>query len=1049
MKKILCLALMLMLTLPMLAQQQISGIVKDTQGEPIPGATVLVKGSQTGTATDLDGCFTLTIPSAQIQGAVLEFSCLSFKTQSVPLDGKTQFNIILEEDSTLLEEVVYVGYGSMRRSDLTGSLTSVKIDEEKADVVTSLDQMLQGTASGVDIINNSAAPGAGVSIRIRGVTSLNASSEPLYVVDGMVMTDAVSGSVSSDMDEETNGLLGINPQDIASIEILKDASATAIYGADGANGVVLITTRQAGKGRMSIRFTAGMDIVTAYKRMDMMSFDEYIDYLQDRTDTYAQNMLLKAYENPADRSTLKVFPMDWQDYTLRNVVNQRYHFSISGNADNLKYNFSLGYKQGKGIVQATGLDQYTGMLNMEKKLGNIVTLGAKLNFSYVSSESQQGAGLDAIQPSTSMMTSILTFRPFSTASLNGDDDLDIEDTEDFSGPDRWLKYARSTNKEIRTTPVFYVNLDLPKGFSFSSKIGGDLRSSERTQWKGREVSRATGATGGISDVLKYRWNWDNTLNYNLKHNKHYLNAMAGFTIGQDKVETHNPKATNILEEENQIDGMNAAYNAFFAYNEVQNSRASVFTRAVYNFADRYILTATYRLDGSSKFQGKNRFAGFPSAAVSWYMSREPWFVVPVISMLKWRFGWGQVGNSAVTAYQTMDIYSSNKYGNHFNESEYSTGIYQSNFSNAGLKWETTEQFNVGLDYEMFKGRLTFTADAYYKTTKDLLQSRKVPYLSGYSTMWVNQGTINNKGLEFTVEAVPVATKDFEWMIGGNLSLNRNTIVDLGFSMETNPLYLEEGVESQVRYYLGNNVAQSTYLRNPANIFAEGMPIGLFYGYKTDGIIQEGETGVPLEKGGEPRQPGQIRYVDMNGNGYIDQYDRTVIGDNNPKFTYGFRTSFKYKGFNLSLDFDGVYGKDILYANLAQITDTGWSYCTNTLRKARYDAWSPENPAGYYPALNGGITQAERAFVSDRLIQDASYLRLSNLNFSYTYDFPKTSKVFKRIQAGFNAGNLLVITKYPGWSPSVNSFGQSMTRIGVDVGSYPLARTFSIDVKLSF
>lgn len=1048
MKKILCLALMLLLTLPLLAQQSISGTVKDSQGEPIPGAAVLVKGTQRGTATDIDGRFTLTIPASLLQGAVLDFSCFSFKSQSIPLGKKTQFDIVLEEDATLLEEVVYVGYGSMRRSDLTGALTSVKIDEDKADVISSLDQMLHGAASGVDIINNSAAPGAGVSMRIRGVTSLNASSEPLYVVDGMVMTDAVSGSVSGDMDEETNGLLGLNPQDIAKIEILKDASATAIYGADGANGVVLITTRQAGKGRMSIRFTAGLDVMTPYKRMDMMSFDEYVGYLQDRTDTYAQSMLARMYDTPASRSGLKVHPVDWQDYSFRNVVNQRYHFSINGNADNLKYNFSLGYKQGKGIVRETGLDQYTGMLNLEKKLGKRVTLGAKVNFAYVASESQQGAGLDAIQPSTSMMTSILTFRPFSTSNLNGDDDH-IEDTEDFSGPDRWLKYARSTNKEIRTTPVVYLNVDIPKGFTFSSRIGGDLRSSERTQWKGREVSRATGAVGGISDALKYRWNWDNTLTYNFNKNKHYVNAMVGFTIGQDKVETHNPKATNILDETNQIDGMNAAYNATFIYNEVQNSRASFFTRVVYSFADRYILTATYRLDGSSKFQGKNRFSGFPSAAFSWYMSREPWFVVPVISMLKLRFGWGQVGNSAVSAYQTMDVYSSNKYGNHFNDSGYSTGIYQSNFSNAGLKWETTEQFNVGLDYEMFKGRLTFTADAYYKTTRDLLQSRKVPYLSGYSTMWVNQGTINNKGLEFTLEGVPIVTKDFEWMIGGNLSLNRNTIVDLGFSMDTNPLYLEKGVAQQKRYYLGNNVAQSTYLRNPANIFVEGMPIGLFYGYKTDGIIQEGETGVPLEKGGEPRQPGQIRYVDMNGNGYIDEYDRTIIGDNNPKFIYGFHTSFKYKGFSLSLDFDGVYGKDVLYANLAQITDTGWSYCTNTLREARYNAWSSQNPGGTYPALNGGITQAERAFVSDLLIKDASYLRLSSLNFSYTFDFPKTSKVLKRIQAGFTAGNLLVITKYPGWSPIVNSFGQSMTRIGVDVGSYPLARSFSLDVKLSF
>ena len=318
-----------------------------------------------------------------------------------------------------------------------------------------------------------------------------------------------------------------------------------------------------------------------------------------------------------------------------------------------------------------------------------------------------------------------------------------------------------------------------------------------------------------------------------------------------------------------------------------------------------------------------------------------------------------------------------------------------------------------------------------------------------TSQWVNQGSINNRGLEFSLEAVPIATKDIEWIIGGNLSLNRNKIVDLGFSMDTDTIYLEENVPSELRYYLGNNVAQSTYLRNPANVFIEGYPIGLFYGYKTDGIVQEGETGVPLEKNGEPRQPGQVRYVDMNGNGYIDEYDRTVIGDNNPDFTYGFKTSFKYKGFSLSLDFDGVYGKQVLYANLAQITDTGWMYCTNTLSSAYRDAWSTSNTGGAYPALNGGITQGERAFVSDRLIQDASYLRLSSANLSYTWTFNKASKLFRRIQLGVSGLNLLMLTDYPGWSPVVSSFGSSMTRIGVDVGSYPLARSYSMDVKFSF
>lgn len=1031
------------------AQNTIKGSVLDSEGNPIIGATVYVQNTKQGTVTDVDGKYSLVFAGSS-DGTVIEVSCMGYKKQTVTVKGSRVLNLVLEEDSTMLEELVYVGYGSMRRSDLTGSLSSVKIDEDKADMSTSLDQLLQGSVSGVNIVNNSAAPGAGLSIRVRGVTSLNGSSEPLYVVDGIVMSDAVSGSVSGDMSEDSNGLLGINPQDVASIEILKDASATAIYGADGANGVVLITTKQASRDRMAIRFSAGLDWSTPYKYMDLLSFDEYVGMLESRTDTHAANTLRQIYEGEGEERTLKVNPVDWQKYSMRNVLSQRYYFSISGSPDKMRYTFSFGYKNQEGIVKSTGLEQYTSNFNLEKKFGSILTLGAKMNLAYVYSTSQQGAGLDAVQASSSMMTSILTYRPFSSTSIDENlDDSEDDDAGIYSGPDRWLKYAKATNAQMRLTPTLFATFNIIKGLSYTSKIGGDYRASERTQWKGREVSRSKGAVAGVSDDIKYRWTWDNMVNYNNTFGSHYVNAMAGFSLGQDKSETHNSQATNVLQEDLQVGNINSAYNASFKYSQIRNSRVSTFVRGVYSFADRYVLTATYRLDGSSKFLGKNRFSGFPSAALSWYVSKEPWFVVPAISTLKLRLGWGRVGKSSVSAYQTMDVYNSDRYGNHFNESDYVSGIYQGNLSNPDLKWETTEQLNLGLDYGMFKGRLTLSADIYTKTTYDLLQSRKVPYMSGYSTMWVNQGTINNRGVEISLEAVPIASKNFEWIISGNFSINRNTIADLGFSMDKSPVYLEEGVESQLRYYVGSNVASSTYLRNPANIFIEGMPVGLFYGYKTDGIVQENETGVPLEKGGTPRTPGQVRYVDMNGNGYIDEYDRTVIGDNNPDFTYGFQTSFKFYGFNLSLNFDGVWGKDILYANLAQITDAQYSYCTNVLKEAYYDAWSPANPTGRYPILNGGLSNGERAFVSDRMIQDASYLRLSSASLTYTYRLPKKSKVLKSIQVGVTGSNLFVITDYPGWSPIVNSFGQSMTRIGVDIGSYPMARSYSFDIKLSF
>lgn len=1030
----------------------ITGTIKDTKGQPVIGSYVTLEGKNNVAAVaDMDGKYKISIPEGSGSKLVLKAQCISYKSQTAEVNKNSIIDFILQEDNELLDEVVVVGYGSMRKSDLTGSISSVRINEDKAASSNSLDELLTGAAAGVQVLNNSASPDAGVSIRIRGTTSLNGSSEPLYVVDGVIMTDDVSGDFTSETSEESNGLMGLNPQDIASIEILKDASATAIYGADGANGVVLITTKQASKERPVIQFNAGLDYNTPFKKIDILSFDEYVDFLSQRTDDNAVRALKRMYEKPSTREGIKVRPVDWQDYTMQNVLNQRYFFSISGKPGTLRYSMSLGYNQKQGIVRSTGVDQYTAKLNVDKSFTKKFTVGTKVNFAFVDAKSQQGANSDAVQASSSMMKAILSYRPYVSKSASADDDVDDEESDDIesmSGPNRWLTNAKSTRKEYRITPSVYFDWKIIPELSFKTTFGGDFRSSERTQWKGRKVSRS-GSVAGVSDTEKYRWSWDNLLNFNKKIKKHSISGTLGFTVGSDKSSQYNSTATNVIQEDLQIDNINSAYKAQFLYSEVQNSRVSFFARALYNYADRYVLTLTYRLDGSSKFRKENRFANFPSAALAWRINEEPWFKVAPISALKLRLGWGMVGNSSVSPYQTYNLYSSSATGDHTNDAGYSRGIYQGNFSNTDLKWETTQQWNVGLDMSFLKGRIAFTFDAYDKTTYDLLQTRMVPLSSGYSTMWVNQGTIRNRGLEFTLDVVPVKTRNFEWTIDGNISLNRNVILDLGNDMDKTLIYLEKDVPSYRRYYLGASVASSTYLKNPANIFMEGMPIGLFYGYKTDGIVQEGETGIPIEQGGTPQQPGQIKYVDMNGNGYLDEYDRTVIGDYNPKFTYGFNTTFSFYGFTVSLNFDGVYGKNILNANIAQLTDPNWQSCTNILKDAYYKAWTPENPNTKYVAINGGWTSNEKAFITDRFIEDASYLRLSRAAVSYRFKIPKTFKVVKGINLGVAAGNVFMITNYSGWSPMVNSFGRSMTKIGIDLGSYPMARTWSFDVKLTF
>lgn len=1037
---------------------QIKGTVKDSKGEPVIGAAVCITSDRTkGSITDVKGEYTISVPSSALSNGELEASCLSYKTVVEKIAKRSRIDFVLEDDSETLEEVVVVGYGAMRRSDLTGSVTSVKIDENEAGHSASVDQLLQGAAAGVEVINDSSAPGAGVSINIRGTSSLNGSSEPLYVVDGVIMSDAVSGAVSSDMDEGSNGLMGINPSDIASIEILKDASATAIYGADGANGVVLITTKQSNRERPRIVFNVGLDYTSKMNSIDMLSFDEYVNFLYDRDDSNANRFLSKIYEEPGTRSGLKVTPVNWQDYAMRDVLNQRYFFSVAGSPKTIRYSLSLGANLQDGIVKCTGVDQYTIRLNVDKTFSPKFVVGTKTNFAYIEAESQQGANSDAVQASASMMKSLLSYRPFITVVDIPEEDemIEDEDTENYSGPDKWFKYAKAYRHEYRITPSMYAKYQIAPWISFKSQIGGDYRSSERTSWRGRKVTR-TYAIGGESNDIKYRWSWDNTFDFKFKFNSHSLTGTAGMTIGQDGYMTYNNSGKNILQENLMIGNLGSAYVATSTYSETTNSRASFFVRGIYNYSDRYVVTATYRLDGSSRFRAGNRFSGFPSLAAAWRINQEPWFTADFISTAKLRLGWGMVGNSSVSPYQTFNLYSTTRGGNPINDSGYSTGIYQGNFSNEDLKWETTKQWNVGLDLALFRGRIALTVDAYDKKTTDLLQSRNVPRSSGYSTRWVNQGTIRNRGLEFSLETLVAKGRNFEWTLAGNISLNRNCLESLGFAVDPKSIYLEPGVKSDIRYYLGSNIAGSVYLKNPGNIFAEGMPIGLFYGYRTEGIVQNDEEGCPVDGNTDsagnlkPQKPGQIKYVDMDGDGVITIDDRTVIGDLNPKFNYGFRTSFNLFRFTLTANFSGVYGKQLLNANIAQLTDPTWQSCTNILRDAYYGAWTPINNSNKNVAIQDGwASSTEKGFVTDRYIEDASYLRLSLLSLSYDFNIPKNSKIIKGLSLGAACSNVFVLTDYSGWSPMVNSFGKSMTKKGIDLGSYPMARSFSFDLKMRF
>lgn len=1030
----------------------VTGTVKDEKGVPVIGAVVMLEGnSSVGTVTDTDGRYSLSVPDTGNHS--LKADCIGFKSVSAPVGKSSVVDFTLSEDAQLLEEVVVVGYGSMRRSDLTGSVASVKIDEDDAARNTSIDQMLQGRASGVQVLSNNASPDAGVSIRIRGLNTFEGGSEPLYVVDGIMIngsssseTQMSAGGTENSSNEEVNGLMGINTQDIASIEILKDASATAIYGSQGANGVVLITTKSAGKEKPVVRFTAGMDVAKVNNSIPMLSFDEYCDYLEARG-----RSISSFFENPLERTGLKVTPMNWQDFTLRTALSQRYYLSVSGRPKTISYMFSLGYNNKQGIVKNSDVQQLTVRLNFEKSIGRKLKIGTKTGFGYVKSNLTSGANAKVSGSAASLMRSMLVYRPYSTLVDEEDDDaLDPEEEEVASGPDRWLRLFKNTRDEVRVTPSIYLQWQIVPWLSFKSTFGGDYRSTEVSKYKPNRISRQVGTFASISQFDQWRWNWDNMLMVNKKfNNRHTLSGTLGFSLSQSSKYTNLSEAWRIEQDRAGLEVINGGVAPYTntTYNVDEFSLASFLARAIYNYRDRYVLTATYRLDGSSRFREGNKWSSFPSFAFAWRINQEPWFKVGWISMMKLRAGWGMVGNQAIPSYRTLVNFGSGLVPDHSegNESMTQVAIYNSNLANKDLKWETTQQMNVGLDVGFWSGRLTLTADFYNKDTRDLLQQKNISRASGFSTMYVNQGNVLNRGFELSVDAVPLKIGDFEWSLGGNFSLNRNRITFIGNGVERGDIYLAPGDKRTCNYFWGDTVRSSVSSLAVLNIFIEGQPMGQFYGFKTLGIVQEGEDWPGIGSTGGRAKPGDVKYLDINGNGYIDDDDRTIIGDPNPDFTYGFNTSFSWKGLSLSASFNGSFGNEIYNANNYSEFNTSKSGNRpyNVRREAFFGAWSPTNTETVYPRL-----EYNDEYISDRYVEDGSFLRLSSLSLSYRIPLKK-KKILKGLDLGVSAGNLFVWTKYSEWDPEVNSFGSNIKRMGVDMGSYPSARSVSADIKFTF
>jgi len=1028
----------------------VKGTVVDSRGEAIIGAVVMEDGTSNGVTTDINGKYSITLNATA--KTKLVYSSIGFLSFTAELEGRTSIDVILQDDMEQLEEVVVVGYGAIRKSDITGSVTSVKIDETIASQNASLDQLLQGHAAGVQVLSNSAAPDASVSVKIRGASSFNSNSQPLYVVDGVIINTDGSATVGSHegstagIDEDTNGLIGINPQDIASMEVLKDASATAIYGSQGANGVILITTKNAQKDKPSITFTAGISLSNIYKKFELMDSEDYKQFL-DMKGVAHTSELYSIYTKGVENGTYS--PIDWQDYSTRLSVTQRYFFTIDGRPKGTNYRFSMSYFDNDGVIKGTGYENFTFRLNLDKTIGKF-NFGTKTAFSYLHSEMTQGAGSTISQsPESSMVLSMLLTRPLIYNKSYDEEGFEI-DTDDNppSGPDKWLTEYQSERKEIRVTPSIFLNYKILPWLSFKSTFGADYRTNERLKFKSSRINtQATGSTGAVTHQERFGWNWDNLLTFNTKIKKHSINATLGQSASQTISKSEGVEGTNVAQWKAMAASLNTAPYNWYTYGESSSQLLSFFGRIVYNYGNRYILTGTYRFDGSSKFIGDNKWAQFPSLAFAWRAHKEKWFKVPCISNLKFRLGWGKVGNQGIPTYQTSYRYSSNTTATHDNDSHKQTTISSYNFPSRDLRWETTTQYNAGLDIAFFNGRLSLETDVYYKYTDDLLQVKTLPASSGVLDPWVNMGAISNKGFEITLSAVPISTKTVEWTIGGNFSLNRNRIESIDpTGSSTAKMYLYQGQPIQdVEYFTGDLLSQDSICHDYINIFVAGQPMGLFYAMPTNGIVQEGQMGVPFADG-KFRGAGSVNFVDTNNDGVITADDRVVVGDPNPDFTYGFNTSLKIKNLTISAFFVGSYGNDIYNQQAAILTDMTTN-SANRLRAAVFDSWSPSNKNAKYPSISA-YTANDVNWCTDRFVEDGSYLRMSNATVNYNFRIKNKKSPLRNINVGISGKNLFVITNYSGYDPDVNVYG-STKKYGVDNGAYPSARTYMLDLKLNF
>lgn len=951
----------------------ITGKVTDAGGIGLPGVTILIVGTTTGTTTDIDGNFKLTV----MGGNILRFSYIGFMPQDIPVNEQSVINVVLAEQAQTLNEVVVVGYGTQKKKDLTTAVSIVGEKELKDRPIVSAAQALQGKAAGVQVTQPSGKPGAGLSVRVRGATSVIAGNEPLYVVDGVPTTD----------------IKGLSPNDIASMSVLKDASSSSIYGARAANGVVLITTKRGTENEPIVSFNSYFGVSKLRKTIDVLTTKQYRS-LMDEIAPGSIDPSATGYTN-------------WSDETFGTGNSQSYQLSIAGGTTNSKYFVSAGYLSDQGIVKPASFDRYSVRVNLDNTVKSWLKIGTSVNVLNIKTKDTPD---NASSGRGGVIMSALNTPPFlNIYKKDGSGQFDPNPFQpSWENPIAYMEGPDQLATDNQLFGNLYAEAKLIKGLFLKSRVGIDVNSHQwdyyldpfRTNYgrKQNGVGRSD-KSNSISTL------WENTLDYSYAINKHKFTGMVGNCIQRYNYNDSYLEGNDFPTDVN-VSSLNAA-NIITGNTGIEEwALASFFGRATYDYNSKYYLTLSIRHDGSSKLA--HPWGTMPSFSAGWRISSEKFMQgINFINDLKIRGGWGKNGNQeGIPNYSRYGLVS--YYRRTPTNPLSGPSSVHTTYGNPNLKWETTTQSNIGFDLSILNSKITCTVDAYYKKTSDVLLNVQLPSTLPITTIQTNAGKIENRGFEFNISIVNL-DKSIKWTTDFNMSFNRNKVI----SLEYTPVY-----------YFGRVYSNNS----DVSILKTGLPLGSFFGYVSEGV--------------DPAT-GNIKYKDIDNNGVINSSDRTVIGNAQPKFTYGFTNNFSYKKFNLNLFIQGSQGNDIY--NATRI-DLEGMFDSKNQSTAVLNRWTPDNTITDIPIAKN----MDNVKNSTRFVEDGSYIRLKSMTISYTaIENNSKIKAIRKLSVYVTGQNLITLTKYSGFDPEVNAFGSSAVELGVDYGTYPQARSLIVGLNVEF